>query len=97
MMDKYQMLNEIIAQLDRLADARGAERCAILVDLVQRASALKKGLREEQDAADARIESLKAQIKNLTDPAPLPEGETRIGGEVISLDFGPKIESAEKE
>ena len=65
MMDKYRMLDDMILLLDRLADARGAERCRVLVELVSRAGALKDGLRREEDENDARVEALKAQIANL--------------------------------
>ena len=64
-MDKYQMLDAIIVQLDRLADSRGVERCALLVDLVSRINSLKKGLQDEEDSYIKKIESLKAQIVNL--------------------------------
>ena len=64
-MDKYQMLDAIIVQLDRLADSRGVERCALLVDLVSRINSLKKGLQEEEDSYIKKIESLKTQIVNL--------------------------------
>ena len=64
-MDKYQMLDAIIVQLDRLADAKGVERCAILVDLVSRIDSLKKGLRGEEDSHNAKVESLKSQIASL--------------------------------
>ena len=91
-MDKYRMLDEIIVLLDRLADARGVDRCLVLVDLVKRVDALKKGLREEEDAHSAHIEMLKAQIRNLTEPAPLMDGEIREGGQTYTLDFTPKGE-----
>ena len=64
-MDKYQMLDAIVVQLDRLADLRGVERCMALVDLVSRIDALKKGLREEEDSHNAKVDALKAQIANL--------------------------------
>lgn len=59
------MLDAIIMQLDRLADLRGVERCAVLFDLVSRVNSLKNCLREEEDSHNAKVESLKAQIANL--------------------------------
>lgn len=89
-MDKYQMIDEIVVFLDRLADTRGIERCALLIDLIKRLDALKKGLKDEDDAHNARIELLKAQIKNLTEPKPLEDGEIREGGETYTIDLMPK-------
>ena len=47
-MDKYQMIDEMIVLIDHLADARGVQRCSILIDLVKRLDALKKGLQDEE-------------------------------------------------
>ena len=90
-MDKYQMLDEIIIALDSLADARGVARCALMVDVLKRLDALKKGLHAEEEASNARIDMLKSQIKKLTEPQPLEDGEIREGGETYTLDFTPKM------
>ena len=89
-MDKYQMLDGIIVLLDQLADAKGVARCALMVELVKRADALKKGLHAEEDAHNKRIDMLKAQIKNLTEPPPLQDGEIREGGQTYTIDLTPK-------
>ena len=89
-MDKYQMLDEIVLLLDRLADSRGVERCAVLAEVVNRIGALKTGLKEEEKAHDARIELLKAQLKKLTEPATLEDGEIREGGETYVFDLEKK-------
>lgn len=64
-MDKYEMLDSLIVQLDRLPDIKGIERCAVLVELVRRIEALKKGLHEEDTEHETRIEALKNQLSNL--------------------------------
>lgn len=89
-MDKYQMMDGIIILLDRLADARGMERCTLLVEIVKRADALKKGMREEDDAKAERIGLLNEQIMNLRTPRPLKDGEIREGGETYTVDMEPK-------
>ena len=89
-MDKYQMLDAIIVIVDKLADARGVERCVLLIDLVKRLDALEKGLKEDEDATNARVEMLKSQIKNLTTPPFLNEGEIREGGQTYTIDLTPK-------
>ena len=88
-MDKYEMLDGIVIILDKLADARGVERCALLVDAIKRLDALKKGLKGDDDAHNARVELLKSQIKNLTEPKPLQDGEIREGGETYTIDLTP--------
>lgn len=61
-MDKYKLLDEMIVMLDRLADARGVERCSLIVELVSRASALKRGLEKEDEDHASAIDALKAQL-----------------------------------
>lgn len=61
-MDKYKMLEEMIVMLDRLADARGVERCSLIVELVSRASALKRGLEKEDEDHASAIDALKTQL-----------------------------------
>ena len=89
-MDKYQMIDEIVVLIDRLADARGIDRCVILIDLVKRMNALKDLLREDESAHESRINLLKNQIRNLTTPPPLKDGEIREGGETYTIDLTPK-------
>ena len=59
MIDKYEMIDQIIINVDALLDARGAEKCRLALDILQRLAALKQGLakedteRSEQDAEAA--------------------------------------------
>lgn len=55
MLDKYQMLDEIIIEVNNLVDARGVEKCRLAIDIVQRLAALKNGLAED----DKRLEEEK--------------------------------------
>lgn len=95
-MDKYQMLDAIVVLMDRLADARGAERCTLVVDIIQRIDALKKGMREEDRAHKQELKLLETQIKELTNPRPLQEGEIREGGGTYTIDLE-QAELAEEE
>lgn len=61
-MDKYQLLDEMIVMMDRLADARGVERCSLIVELVSRASALKRGMQKDDEESAGAIEALKTQL-----------------------------------
>lgn len=89
-MDKYQMMDGIIILLDRLADARGMERCSLLVEIVKRAEAIKKGMQEEDDAKAERIVLLNKQIESMRSQKPLMDGEIREGGETYTVDLEPK-------
>lgn len=89
-MDKYQMLDQIILLMDKIADAKGAIRCQLIVDAVRMTDAVKKGIQDEDKATAARIEMLKDQIERLTEPHP-GENEEVVGGETITYDYEPKI------
>lgn len=55
MFDKYQMIDQIILEVNDLIDAKGIEKCRIGIDIVQRLAALKNGLAED----DKRLEEEK--------------------------------------
>ena len=52
MIDKFQMIDEIIVEVNDLIDAKGIEKCRLGLDIVQRLAALKNGLAED----DKRLE-----------------------------------------
>lgn len=85
MLDKYQLIESIIDELDELTDARGLIRCAKIIDVFQKVTALKKGLHEEDAAHKSQVETLKQQLDERRAPA---EGETTIGGEHCEYHFG---------
>ena len=86
-MDEYELIKGMIIQLDELADARGAKKCTLIIELIQKLDALAKGLGEEDKAHKAEKKLLEDQLKQLTTPPPLREGETRVGGETYEIDF----------
>jgi hypothetical protein len=47
MIDKFQMIDELIVEVNNLLDARGVEKCRLGLDIVQRLAALKNGLLED--------------------------------------------------
>lgn len=83
-MDKYGLIDSLIMLIDKAADAHGIERCSALVEVIKRLGALKDGLKDEDSAHNKRIDLLKAQIKNLTNPE---AGEETIGGETYTVDL----------
>ena len=53
MIDKYQLIDRMITEVDALADARGAEKCTLIIELIQQLGALRKALKAEENAARA--------------------------------------------
>lgn len=91
-MDKFQMLDEIIVLVDKLADSRGVERCSIIVDIINRLGALKKGMKNEDSVHNQHVEMLKAQLKNMNEPPTVKDGEIVQGGQTYHIDFKPMEE-----
>ena len=62
MIDKFQMIDELIVEVNNLVDARGVDKCRLCIDIIQRLSALRNGLeqddkrREREQDADAAAE-----------------------------------------
>lgn len=77
------MIRSIINKVDKLADARGVEKCTMVIEIIQLLSTLAKGLGDEDKAHKAEKKFLEDQLK----PGPLKEGETRIGGETYTIDL----------
>ena len=86
-MDKYELIKSVILQLDELVDARGAKKCTLIIDMIQKLDALAKGLGDEDKAHKAEKQLLEDQLKKLTTPLPIREGEERIGGGSYNLNF----------
>lgn len=84
-MDKFEMIDTMIVEADKLIDARGVDKCKGFLNLIQMLSVLKKGLTDEDKGNEERVELLEKQIKNLTTPPELKPGETRVGGEVYRI------------
>ena len=48
-MDKYQLIDSMIIQVDTLADMRGEEKCRTILDLLGKLAALKSGLMKDEE------------------------------------------------
>lgn len=82
-MDKYDMISSIIIKVDKLMDARGIDKATLGIEIVQLLNTLSKGLGDEDKAHAAEKKLLRDQLK----PAPLEDGETRVGGETYEIDL----------
>jgi hypothetical protein len=91
-MDKFELLEQIILSLNRIADATGVERCALLVNAVKMAGALKDNLAESDKAVKAREALLLQQIEaqGFGEPGP---GDEVLGGQTYEIKFGEGIEN----
>lgn len=63
MLDRYELIDRMASSVDALADARGAQKCALIIELIQQLGALKKGLKDEEAARRREMEALRAQIE----------------------------------
>ena len=54
MMDKFQLINSIIAQVDALVDMRGAEKCRVILDIMGKLAVLRKEFENEQESRKGR-------------------------------------------
>jgi hypothetical protein len=53
MLDKFELIDRMIVNVDTLADAKGTAKCALVLELQQQLNVLKKGLKDD-DAAHAK-------------------------------------------
>ena len=83
-MSDDELIAGLIRDAGRLADLRGAERCALILDMIDRMQALRRGLAEEHRHHEDDIRLLNEQLTRLTTPHP-QEGETVVGGEIYRL------------
>lgn len=64
-MDKFDLIEAIIKRVDVLADARGAQKCAIVIEIIQQLGALRKGLADDDAAHKKQIMDLQQRIDAL--------------------------------
>lgn len=92
-MDKYDVISSIITEVDRLVDARGVEKCGIIIGVIQKLQTLAKGLGDEDKAHAAEKKLLEDQLA----PPPLKDGEVREGGETVTFDLSDLQRATEQE
>lgn len=63
--DKYELINELISEIDKIADSRGIQRAALLVSVTQALIKLRDGLKQDEESTKAQIEAMKTHITNL--------------------------------
>lgn len=72
-MDKFELIDAIIKRVDALADARGAQKCAIVIEMIQQLGALRKGLADDDAAHNETIKVMQAKIDQMSLPTKTEE------------------------
>lgn len=62
MFDKFQLIDSLIVQVDALTDMRGVEKCRVIIDIIGKLAALKKGLQDDDARTKEKIDELKAAL-----------------------------------
>ena len=62
MLDKYQLIDSVVMQINELMDAHGIHKAVIGVEAVQKLKALCEGLRDEDKARKEELDELRAQL-----------------------------------
>ena len=83
-MNDDELIGTLIRDAGALADVHGTARCAMILDIVDRLSALRNGLRDEHRRHSEEIDLLSRQITELTTPHP-GDGEIVVGGQVYKI------------
>lgn len=84
--NKFEMLQGVINLLDGL-NISGQKNIVILSSVYQMLTALQKGLKDEDETKNKKIEILKEQLKRATTPD-VEEGGDVVGGEQYNFKFG---------
>ena len=61
MVNKYELIDSIITEVDELMEARGIRKAAMGVEIVQKLKALQDGLKAEEQSHKDELSALRAQ------------------------------------
>lgn len=62
---KHDIINDAVVRLNELADAKGAEKCVLIITLIQNLNELGRMIKEEDEKNDAAIKALTEKIEKL--------------------------------
>lgn len=65
-MDKYQILRDLVKDLNQIADAKGVTRCGYLFHAGQCLEALEKIIRAEEEEYTKKIQEMQKTLDELT-------------------------------
>lgn len=73
---KHDIINDAVIKLNELADARGAEKCVLIITLIQNLNELGRMLKEEDAKNDAAILALTEKVSKLEKKEGSDDGDT---------------------
>ena len=83
-MDKYQLIDTIIVQLDAMLDMRGVEKCRCAMDTIGKLTELKKAIQTDDAENQRRLDTLRDELRRVT--APDADGDTEtIDGKTYKI------------
>lgn len=59
---KYDILDDVVVRVNNLADARGVDKCALIISVIQNLNELSRLLHEEEENNDSAIKALTEQL-----------------------------------
>lgn len=66
---KHDIINDAIVRLNELADAKGVDKCVLIVTLIQNLNELGRMIKDEDSKHEAAVLSLTERIKKLEEEA----------------------------
>jgi len=73
---KHDIINDAVIKLNELADARGAEKCVLIITLIQNLNELGRMIKEEDAKNDAAILALTEKVSKLEKKEGSDDGDT---------------------
>lgn len=64
--NKHDLIQQVIVHANDLADARGVDKCVLIINIVQKLNTIQGLLRDEDANNEATIKGLTEQIDKLT-------------------------------
>ena len=84
--NKHDIVQGVLDLLGNMT-VKGLDNITIIASVIQMLKALQKGLKDEDQAKNKIIETLKEQLKRATEPETEPGGDV-VGGEHYDFHFG---------
>lgn len=75
-MDKIQLLDNIIVNIDAMLDMRGVEKCRCAMDTIGKLTELKKAIRDGDEEHQRKLDTLREELRRVTQPD--GDGDTEI-------------------
>lgn len=67
-MEKTQLIDTIIVQVDAMLEMRGVEKCRCAVDTIGKLAELKKIIQEEDAEHQHQMDTLREELRRITKP-----------------------------